>query len=83
MIEGYASCAGKLEKQVNSAGGESKLKQYVFTHMHFDIAYNGNRIVVSALAAALVSDTAPPLHTGKCTPCMSGSSGLTATRCRM
>ena len=39
--------AGKLEKEVNSAGGESKLKHYVFTHVHFDIAYNGNRIVVS------------------------------------
>ncbi|CAL5227062.1 g9965 [Coccomyxa viridis] len=36
---------GKLEKEVNSAGGESKLKHYVFTHVHFDIAYNGNRIV--------------------------------------
>ena len=45
--------AGKLEKEVNSAGGESKLKHYVFTHVHFDVAYNGNRIVVSLLQAVL------------------------------
>lgn len=45
--------AGKLEKEVNSAGGESKLKHYVFTHVHFDIAYNGNRIVVSLLLGSL------------------------------
>ena len=38
-----------MEKEVNSAGGESKLKHYVFTHVHFDIAYNKDRIVVSLL----------------------------------
>ena len=49
--DGASHVAGKLEKEVNSAGGESKLKHYVFTHVHFDIAYNGNRIVVSLLWA--------------------------------
>ena len=49
--DGAWHVAGKLEKEVNSAGGESKLKLYVFTHVHFDIAYNGNRIVVSSWAS--------------------------------
>ena len=49
--DGAWHVAGKLEKEVNSAGGESKLKHYVFTHVHFDIAYNGNRIVVSSWAS--------------------------------
>ena len=49
--------AGKLEKEVNSAGGESRLKHYVFTHVHFDIAYNGNRIVVSLLSGNLSSSS--------------------------
>lgn len=75
-IEGYASCAGKLEKEVHSEGGESKLKHYVFTHVHFDIAYNGNRIVVSAPAAAHVSETALPSQTRKGAPSMSVHSGL-------
>ena len=53
--------AGKLEKEVNSAGGESKLKHYVFTHVHFDIAYNGNRIVVSLHGMSLAISCNVPL----------------------
>ncbi|BDA41200.1 Transmembrane 9 superfamily member 3 [Coccomyxa sp. Obi] len=37
---------GKLEKEVvSSSPGDSHLKHYLFTHVHFDIAYNGQRIV--------------------------------------
>ena len=61
---------------MHSAGGESKLKHYVFTHVHFDIAYNGQRIVVSAPAAGHVSETALPLQTRKGAPYMSVHSGL-------
>ena len=46
-LECIGSTVGKLEKEVSASGGESKLKHYVFTHVHYDIAYNGNRIVVS------------------------------------
>ena len=68
---------------MHSAGGESKLKHYVFTHVHFDIAYNGNRIVVSALSAAHVSETALLLQTREGAPRMPVHSGLHASSGRM
>ena len=68
---------------MHSAGGESKLKHYVFTHVHFDIAYNANRIVVSAPAAAYVSETALPLQTREGAPCISVPSGCHASSDRM
>jgi hypothetical protein len=37
---------GKVEKEVTSTNpGDAKLKYYIFTHVHFDVAYNGNNIV--------------------------------------
>lgn len=55
---------GKLEKEVvSSSPGDSHLKHYLFTHVHFDIAYNGQRIVeinVSTDPAQVVSVTGAP-----------------------
>lgn len=50
---------GKLEKEVvSSSPGDSRLKHYLFTHVHFDIAFNGQHIVeinVSTDPAQVVS----------------------------
>lgn len=61
---------GKLEKEVvSSSPGDSHLKHYLFTHVHFDIAYNGQRIVeinVSTDPAQVVSFAEVLLYSSIC-----------------
>lgn len=61
---------GKLEKEVvSSSPGDSHLKHYLFTHVHFDIAYNGQRIVeinVSTDPAQVVSFAEVLLYNSIC-----------------
>ena len=35
---------GKIEKNIHP-GDRAQFKYYLFTHIHFDILYNGNRVI--------------------------------------
>ena len=50
---------GKVEKLMH-AGEKPELRYYLFTHIHFDIHYNGDRVIEAR------PDLAPPLRRGCC-----------------
>lgn len=43
---------GKTEQKLTAAGQPQETRFYLFTHFHFDIAYNGDRVIEMNISTA-------------------------------